>query len=138
MSDLVSKCVLRVEVNDDKDEGDYIADIFDIDLIPIFPFVENNGNEPTRKDKKGKGSKNRRNVKDISVETFPSVLESPREDWGLLPASSRERLTSGSFGDFENRNEIGFFSGNPFVEITKGVLHLYKEEYVCFIVMYLF
>lgn len=68
-------------------------------------------------------------MRDISVETFPSVLESPREDWGLLPVSSRERLTS-TTKDFENKNEIGFFSGNPFVEITKGVLHLYKEEYV--------
>ncbi|XP_045469173.1 BRCA1-associated protein isoform X1 [Harmonia axyridis] len=108
MSDLVSKCVLRVEVKDDKNE-------------------EENDSGPTGTNKKGKSTRKRRNVRDISVETFPSVLESPREDWGLLPVSSRERLTS-TTKDFENKNEIGFFSGNPFVEITKGVLHLYKED----------
>lgn len=25
---------------------------------------------------------------------------------------------------------INFVSGNPFVEVTKGILHLYKEKYV--------
>jgi hypothetical protein len=30
--------------------------------------------------------------------------------------------------DCKAREQINFISGNPFVEVTKGVLHLYKEE----------
>lgn len=70
-------------------------------------------------------------MRDISVETFPSRLESSQEDWGLLPKCSRENTPASdkSKESSEEKNgEIGFFSGNPFVEITKGILHLYKEE----------
>jgi hypothetical protein len=28
----------------------------------------------------------------------------------------------------KGREQINFISGNPFVEVTKGILHLYKEE----------
>lgn len=28
----------------------------------------------------------------------------------------------------ENAEQINFISGNPFVEVTKGVLHVYKEK----------
>lgn len=102
MSDLVSKCVLRVEVKEKMEEK-------------------------KSQSKESKSKTRRRNVGEISVETFPSLLESPREDWGLLPLSSRDRVLSTS-QDVEDKDGIGFFSGNPFVEITKGVLHLYKED----------
>lgn len=71
---------------------------------------------------------NKRNVRDIKVETFPSRLESPRDDWGLLPVNSRETTPLTDPDPLSDKKEIGFFSGNPFVELTKGVLHLYKEE----------
>ncbi|EFA05346.2 BRCA1-associated protein [Tribolium castaneum] len=98
MSELVSKCVLRVEVNDPSADG---------------------GAEASSEPKTGRKSR------DISVETFPSRLESPREDWGLLPVCSRETTP---LEPEDPKSEIGFFSGNPFVEITKGILHLYKED----------
>lgn len=71
--------------------------------------------------------------RDITVETFPSRLETPRDDWGLLPPHSRELCqpindNNVSSSPDANSSEIGFFSGNPFVELTKGILHLYKEE----------
>lgn len=77
-----------------------------------------------------KKSRGQRNVRDISVETFPSRLENSRDDWGLLPKCSRENTpASDKSKEFsEEKSEIGFFSGNPFVEITKGILHLYKQE----------
>ncbi|XP_050302453.1 BRCA1-associated protein [Anthonomus grandis grandis] len=113
MSDLVSKCVLRVEVNDSHQTVSEGAEAL-----------------PQEADNKQK-NRGQRKVRDISVETFPSRLESPREDWGLLPFSSREQtpMTEKSTVELaENLGEIGFFSGNPFVEITKGILHLYKED----------
>lgn len=67
-------------------------------------------------------------MRQISVETFPSKLEGPRFDWGLLPADSRETTPFEDAAKPADKGEIGFFSGNPFVEITKGILHLYKEE----------
>ncbi|CAH0548973.1 unnamed protein product [Brassicogethes aeneus] len=110
MSDLVAKCVLRVEVDDKKKE------------------TESRGAEaaPQGGDKnKGRGS---RKARDISVETFPSRLEGPREDWGILPLCSRETTPLTDKDPYEEKSEIGFFSGNPFVETTKGILHLYKED----------
>ncbi|KAF7268061.1 BRCA1-associated protein [Rhynchophorus ferrugineus] len=114
MSDLVSKCVLRVEVNDsDQNNGSQGAEALSQD---------------TDVRQKNRGQ---RKARDISVETFPSRLEGHREDWGLLPISSREQtpLTEKTAIELaEDKGEIGFFSGNPFVEVTKGILHLYKED----------
>lgn len=81
-------------------------------------------------DSTSKSAKDKRNPHDITVETYPSRLESPRGDWGLLPEHSRETTSvkDKETAVVEDTDEIGFFSGNPFVEITKGILHLYKEE----------
>lgn len=83
-------------------------------------------------DSKGANAKDKRNRRDIKVETYASRLESARDDWGLLPAHSRETTPHTEREQTEviadEGGEIGFFSGNPFVEITKGILHLYKEE----------
>jgi hypothetical protein len=29
---------------------------------------------------------------------------------------------------FKPKEQMNFISGNPFVEVTKGILHLYKEK----------
>lgn len=79
-------------------------------------------------------SRGQRRPREISVETYPSRLEQPREDWGLLPAHRSERTQPTAEGEPDEPNRqceddsIGFFSGNPFVELTKGILHLYKED----------
>lgn len=131
MSDLVAKCVLRVEVNDcDQNNG---TKRFFIQIVFNKWFIlGSQGAEAVLQDtdlrQKNRGQ---RKARDISVETFPSRLEGPREDWGLLPISSREQtpLTEKTAIELaEDKGEIGFFSGNPFVEVTKGILHLYKEE----------
>ncbi|CAG9829629.1 unnamed protein product [Diabrotica balteata] len=112
MSDLVSKCVLRVEVKESRQNQDLRG-------------AEAVVNTESRLKNRGQ-----RRARDISVETFPSRLESPRDDWGLLPKYSREvtPVSESPKDTVEKDNEIGFFSGNPFVEITKGILHLYKED----------
>lgn len=128
MSELVSKCVLRLEVNDST-EGEQSTFLYLFILIVNLSDTE--GEASTTANQKFKGQ---RKPSDISVETFPSRLESPREDWGLLPISSRdtapvtEKEMDNDDDDDDGKTEIGFFSGNPFVEITKGILHLYKEE----------
>lgn len=74
-------------------------------------------------------ARGQRQAHEISVETFPSRLEGARDDWGLLPLSSREQTPmTEAQPPVDPSGEIGFFSGNPFVEVTKGILHLYKQE----------
>lgn len=111
MSELVSKCILRLEVNDPSEENDNRG-------------AEALASADTSKNK----DRGLRKIRDISVETFPSRLENPRNDWGLLPFSSRESVPPSDKDMDDDKNEIGFFSGNPFVEVTKGILHLYKED----------
>ncbi|XP_018335141.1 BRCA1-associated protein, partial [Agrilus planipennis] len=96
----------------------------------VYDFLENNEAEEIEENAAAKNNSTvKRKKKEISVETFPSRLEKPQEDWGLLPVYSREATPLQEKEHTpEDPNEIGFFSGNPFVEVTKGILHLYKED----------
>lgn len=74
-------------------------------------------------------SRGQRHPREISVETYPSRLESTQDDWSLLPSHVKSEVQPDSTTMEESsKSEIGFFSGNPFVELTKGILHLYKED----------
>ncbi|KAF5290128.1 hypothetical protein FQA39_LY14909 [Lamprigera yunnana] len=112
MSDLVSKCILRVELDDSVGTEEQVHGAEGIDST--FLSVKN--------------SRGQRKVKDITVETFASRLNKPSEDLGILPPDSREIGAMRGEMMSDDVREIGFFSGNPFVEITKGILHLYKED----------
>lgn len=114
MSDLVSLCVLRLEVSDSEDDSG------------------KHQGAMSKESAKNLSPRSQRIAKEISVQTFPSRLESQRDDWNLLPPGKGERLTpdgaEAPVSAPEHDEEIGFFSGNPFVEVTKGTLHLYKED----------
>lgn len=131
MSDLVSKCVLRLEVDSNQTSGNNLHSQTKKPST-IHCFLESQGAEaasPLESETKQRARGQR--VRNISVETFPSRLEGSRDDWGLLPVSSREQTPMTEKDPVElaeDKGEIGFFSGNPFVEVTKGILHLYKEE----------
>lgn len=60
-------------------------------------------------------------MKNLKVETFPmkSGVDHKQESFEPLFPSTIPH---------EGEDEITFVSGNPFVEITKGILHLYKEN----------
>ncbi|CAH0402603.1 unnamed protein product [Chilo suppressalis] len=103
----VSLCVLRVEIDEDLPEmGDNPSEI-----------------EAAREQKKR--DRGEREMKTITVETYASVLAGVNNETGILPTSSR-RPTENSVS--EDMETISFFFGNPLVEVTKGVLHLYKEN----------
>ncbi|CAG4967957.1 unnamed protein product [Parnassius apollo] len=76
--------------------------------------------EQKRKDRGARESKT------ITVETYASVLIGTNTDTGILPTSSRRPQQEKSV--CEDGETISFFCGNPLVEVTKGVLHLYKEN----------
>lgn len=73
--------------------------------------------------KRDRGS---RESKTITVETYASVLMGPSSESGILPTSSRRSPPDNSAA--EDTETISFFCGNPLVEVTKGILHLYKEK----------
>ncbi|KAJ8713170.1 hypothetical protein PYW08_008474 [Mythimna loreyi] len=104
----VSLCVLRIEIDEDLPEmGDN-------------PSEMEAAKEQKRKDRGARESKI------ITVETYASVLTGPNTDTGILPTSSRRSPPDNSVS--EDDDTISFFCGNPLVEVTKGVLHLYKEN----------
>ncbi|XP_028157605.1 BRCA1-associated protein [Ostrinia furnacalis] len=105
----VSLCVLRIEIDEDLPEmGDNPAEI-------------EAAKEQKKKDRGARESKT------ITVETYASVLSGPNNKTGILPTSSRRSPPEGS-SISEDDDTISFFCGNPLVEVTKGVLHLYKEN----------
>lgn len=75
-----------------------------------------------------------RQPKKITVESFSNnQLESYNSDnKGILPSSSRETtpMATETMQLAEYVDEKGFFSGNPFVEVTKGIIHIYKRKWV--------
>jgi BRCA1-associated protein len=74
-----------------------------------------------------KRERGERKPTDIVVET---ILAPGDESWAARAAksSSKSRNTSkkGTPGPLSMDDRINFISGNPFVEVTKGVIHLYK------------
>lgn len=82
-----------------------------------------------RKDFRGKRKTNK-----IVVENYSNKALVCQEDSkiGLLPPSSREVTPVQEVApvtvDPADGEEICFVSGNPFVEVTKGVIHLFKKK----------
>lgn len=73
-----------------------------------------------------------RKAKKIQIETYANVVnadDSESPDKGVLPKSSREQTPMDEIQPIpEVPGEINFFTGNPFVEQTTGILHLFKKE----------
>lgn len=84
-----------------------------------------------------------REPRNITIENYSSAEEGPTP---LLPQSSNKSHPTSRVSPEESASsisqnptpegaascnvpdQISFFSGNPFVEVTKGILHLFKEE----------
>ncbi|XP_034952400.1 BRCA1-associated protein [Chelonus insularis] len=118
---LVSLCVIRIEIVDPEEE-------------------ETAGTMATKK------IRGRREPKNITVESYANVSES---SVSLLPSqkttkthsiprpNSEESSSSNNpavasegvqLNSSPSTEQITFISGNPFVEVTKGILHLFKED----------
>lgn len=73
-----------------------------------------------------------RQPKKITVESFSNNQLESCENKGILPSGSRETtpMAAETMQLAEYVDEKGFFSGNPFVEVTKGIIHIYKRKWV--------
>lgn len=145
MSILVSLCLLKIEIVHDMSNEtgkcrDYRVEINFI-IFPLFCFCcfvldssaqgavssEHPTNPRLVKELRGK-----REPKAIQIETYANVVmseDSESVDKGVLPKSSREQTPLDEIQPIpEVPGEINFFSGNPFVEKTTGILHLFKKK----------
>lgn len=71
-----------------------------------------------------------RPMQSISVETYASALSGPPSS-GLLGAVGPHEPSPPPPAPYQDQaadQEMEFFFGNPLVEVTKGILHLYKEK----------
>ncbi|XP_031634737.1 BRCA1-associated protein [Contarinia nasturtii] len=70
-----------------------------------------------------------RQPRKIIVENFSNKQKDNgvNDEKGILPSGSRE--TTPMTEEIKiTIDEKGFFSGNPFVEVTKGIIHIYKKN----------
>lgn len=72
-----------------------------------------------------------RKAKTIKIESFRNKdveRTAGTETEGLLPSGSRETTPLNEPTQPLQLDDKGFFSGNPFVEVTKGIIHMYKNK----------
>lgn len=75
-----------------------------------------------------------RQTNKIVVENYSNkaILSGQEGNQGILPPSSREVTPVQEVPPQPispaDADEISFVSGNPFVEVTKGVIHLFKKK----------
>lgn len=72
-----------------------------------------------------------RQPRKITVENFTNKQDEAtgdaKDEKGILPSGSRE-TTPMTDDTAKAIDEKGFFYGNPFVEVTKGIMHIYKKK----------
>ncbi|XP_065207884.1 BRCA1-associated protein [Planococcus citri] len=128
MSVIVSLCVIRIEVCEDHSES-----------------KTDEGVTMSSKNK-FRTMRGRRQVKDVTIETFTSSDNTSSSVSLLQPETSKKekskkiskevKKTPSVEKDEKTKSNvvdlrlepITFVSGNAFVEVTKGILHLYKED----------
>ena len=144
---MVSLCALQIEIADDAEP------ISDIDFNcgrSIEDCLENltmstQLPKPVRSQSLRERARGNRKMSDVTIETYTdfdaavglvtstsSKETSPSVENTSSSVSSSRRSTKDSTpldgGSVGNTDTINFVSGNPFVEVTKGILHLYKEN----------
>lgn len=74
----------------------------------------------------------KRNPHKITIESYKNnSIDLANESKGILPQASREQtpqVEDAVLTPSNDSEDINFFSGNPFVEVTKGIIHLYKKK----------
>lgn len=98
--------------------------------------------KPVRSQSLRERAKGNRQMSDIVVETYTDFEAAAAVGTASTASSSKEPSPSIDSSSLSSRRStkdstpldgvasdtINFYSGNPFVEVTKGILHLYKEN----------
>jgi len=144
---MVSLCAIQFEVSEDSvplsDDinfncGRSFEDLFENLTMSTQPT------KPTRSQSLRERTKGNRKMSDITVQTytdFEATATSSKSSKETSPSVENSSATSSSRRSTKDNtpldgattasatsDTINFVSGNPFVEVTKGILHLYKEN----------
>lgn len=143
---MVSLCAIQLEISEDSEQllsddinfncGRSIEDLFENLTMSTQP------SKPVRSQSLRERTKGNRKMSDITVQTYTdfeagatassksSKETSPSIENSSATSSSRRSTKDSTPLDGTNTapDTINFVSGNPFVEVTKGILHLYKEN----------
>ncbi|EDW83797.1 uncharacterized protein Dwil_GK13486 [Drosophila willistoni] len=133
MLENISLCVIKIEIDLENigDEGAVSTE------HPTNPRVQ----------KERERDRGLRQAKDITIETYTNQRwtkdleqeEGTKMNWAAVfqqhtnsPSAGSSRETTPRTGDEAQASkfpqEIRYFSGNPIVEVTKGLIHLYKKN----------
>lgn len=138
MTQPVTLCRIKFEIDSEsmmnQDVGQWKSSyprISPSKFVLCFPPLGNEGGAAAAAVVK-KEHRGQRKADKIVVENYTNTALPQEECRGILPPSSREvtpvqevapQPVSPADGE-----EICFVSGNPFVEVTKGVIHLFKKK----------
>ncbi|XP_035893065.1 BRCA1-associated protein [Anopheles stephensi] len=149
MSALVSLCLLKIELVADRSRSQSSVMLgpsesgsaCDDDAATGGSIVGDEAagavsNEHPNNPRLQREMRGQRKPKKITIESYRNRLLDggpvPADEYrGILPKSSREQTPMDEVpppSATEILGEINFFSGNPFVEVTKGILHLFKRN----------
>ncbi len=119
---VVSFCAIQVEISDDAPDVD-IAFNRGKSLEDVFERLTISSETDMSSRRRSRG---RREAGQVMVQTI-TPDESPAAAASSL-SSSKESTPASSGSRDGQEDQLKFSSGNPFVEVTKGVIHLYKEN----------
>lgn len=150
MSVIVSLCVIRIEICDDHSESKIRGKNLHSfrpknDEISPYDYFSEEGNAMISRGKLP-SNRGRRQVKDISIDTYSNpentesasllTTDSLKKPKKVGPKSGPSKDENVPKKDEKTRSNvvdlrlepITFVSGNHMMEVTRGILHLYKEE----------
>ncbi|XP_003436037.2 BRCA1-associated protein [Anopheles gambiae] len=148
MSALVSLCLLKIELVADRSRSQSTVMLGPSESGSACDDAATGGsivgdeaagavsNEHPNNPRLQREMRGQRKPKKITIESYRNRLldggPAPSDEYrGILPKSSREQTPMDEVpppATTEILGEINFFSGNPFVEVTKGILHLFKRN----------
>uniref|UniRef100_A0AAG5CTJ5 BRCA1-associated protein n=1 Tax=Anopheles atroparvus TaxID=41427 RepID=A0AAG5CTJ5_ANOAO len=145
MSVLVSLCLLKIELVADGSNSQSSVMLGPAESASAYDDAATGGsivgdeaagavsNEHPNNPRLQREMRGQRKPKKITIESYRNRLldGAPAEEYrGILPKSTREQtpMDEQPPSATEFPGEISFFSGNPFVEVTQGILHLFKRN----------
>ena len=93
--------------------------------IETYNNQSNESSRVTSRQTSFKSTSSKESTPDISSD---SNIQSGGAVAATPPVIADRKLVSGSIPSMASLNQIQFYSGNHLVEVTKGILHLYKEN----------
>lgn len=131
----VSLCCLKIEItsemNSEEKKGMESVPFYNRHNYLIYLVSETSGavsTEHPNNPRVVREYRGQRKPRKIKIENYASSDIDPTIEKGILPSSSRETTPMDEPLPPEYSDDKTVFSGNPFVEVTQGIIHMYKKK----------